>query len=158
MNYVERLRGVVLKELQSERVGTPLFARLMIEISPDHGHLLDIVTGGIQLTESFLQSRVETLLALGDVKSGHLSAQLKLEGGRSGLVTAALVRNDSPRFDLRGVGNRGTLRHSPTSDALSGEFVSGDWATKDSPQLATSRCRVLEESLRSGGTVRLGKE
>ena len=160
MNYVQRVREAYLKEIAAGRIGTPVFVRLVSEVSSDHGHLLESTARGVVLCEDILDSPAEALFVLGSLETGHLNVQVDAAGGKSALITVALMHNEAPRLDLLAVGNRGTVRHAPESSALliqiQEETPTGDEDPTQSK--AQARRKAVEESLRSGKLVRIGKD
>lgn len=160
MNYVEHVREAFLKEIAAGRIGTPVFVRLVSEVSSDHGHLIESTARGVLLCEDILDSPAEALLVLGSLENGHLNVQVDAAGGKSALITVALMRNETPRLDLLAVGNHGTIRHAPESSALLIRIHAETPNEEEDPKQSQARARreTVEESLRSGKLVRIGKD
>lgn len=123
VSYLRRLREAVLQKISSGHLGEPVFARLVLAVSADHGHLLPAAGEGVALAGEVLRAQVQRVYAGGSVKSGHLAVQVELEAGRTALVTVAMLRHELPRVDLLVIGNHGTLYHENNEKALSQEFV-----------------------------------
>lgn len=130
MTYFSQLRASALKEISTKRIGTAVFTRIVAEVSADHGHLLESATQGVLLAEEFLSKSVTYVFVTGDIEKGQMSAQLDLDGGRTGLITVGILR-DRPRLDVLVVGNRGTIQHSPARDALAGRIDEGPLSIDD---------------------------
>ena len=153
MTYLTRLTAAIKQELEEGRLGTPVYVRLVIVASSDHGHLVPNSVAGMQLVQELLGPPIEEIFAAGSVESGNLSLQLHLEGGRTGQVISILRREGYPGADLLLVGNHGTLRHDLAEAGLAGETNERLWsADGDRSELVAA----VEESLRQRSPVRLG--
>lgn len=160
MSYVTRLREAVKTEIASGRLGTPVFARLGLAVSADHGHLLELAAQSIELCGDLLGVPVGTIRAAGSLEKGHVSVQVDLAAGKSALVSASAL-NESPRwFDLFLLGNHGSVSHAPPQEILSDEFTDGVLPLfgASAPKLELSK--LLATSLKSGEALRVptGKE
>ena len=111
MTYFSRLSKTLSDEISSGRVGTPVFARLVMAILQDHGSLLPALGEGVVFIEQILRAPVKSLFASGAVELGHVSVQLHCAGSRTALVSQAGPPPGRPRVDLLLVGNHGTVRH-----------------------------------------------
>jgi hypothetical protein len=157
MTYLERLREAVAAEVGAGRIGEPVFARLVVEASADHGHLLGTAAAAAAFCGEILRAEIERLLVLGSVESGHLSVQVELAGGKSALVAAALLRRPAPRVDLLLVGNHGALSHSPPAETLELELAEAAAALfAETGRLRPAR-EAVAASLSAGQPVRPGK-
>ena len=153
MTYLTRLTAAIKKELEEGRLGTPVFVRLVIVASSDHGHLVPNSVAGMQMVRELLGPPIEEIFAAGSVESGNLSVQLHLEGGRTGQVISILRREGSPGADLLLVGNHGTLRHDLAEAGLAGETEERLWSADG---VRSELVAAVEESLRKRSPVRLG--
>lgn len=153
------LKTAVFQEVSSGRLGEPVFARLILVISSDHGHLLPLCQQTVGFIQELLQFPAEAVLTRGSQESGSLVVQLDLEGGRSALVVVAIRREEEPQLDLLMVGNHGTLRYRNDGPLLEAELEAGsDIKVNESTAPATSLRQALQESLRSGERVSLEQE
>ena len=155
MTYLTRLTAAIKKELEQGRLGTPVYVRLVIVASSDHGHLVPVSVAGIQLIQELLGPAIDEIFVAGSVESGNLSLQLHLEGGRTGQVVVILKREGAPGADLLLVGNHGTLRHDLAEAGLAGETEERLWST-DSSAVRGELVEAVEESLRKRLPVRVG--
>ena len=121
MTYFSRLSKTVSDETSSGRVGTPVFARLVMAILQDHGSLLPALGEGVVFIEQILRAPVKSLFASGAVELGHVSLQLHCAGSRTALVSQAGPPPGRPRVDLLLVGNHGTVRHESNLEILMSE-------------------------------------
>jgi hypothetical protein len=149
------LTAAISKELEQGRLGTPVYVRLVIVASSDHGHLVPVSVAGIQLIQELLGPAIDEIFVAGSVESGNLSLQLHLEGGRTGQVVVILKREGPPGADLLLVGNHGTLRHDLAEAGLAGETEERLWST-DSSAVRGELVEAVEESLRKRLPVRVG--
>lgn len=150
------LATAVSQETSSGRLGEPVFARLILVISPDHGHLIPLSEQAVGLVQELLQFRAEAVLARGSQESGSLTVQLDLEGGRSALATVAIRREEEPQVDLLLVGNHGSLRYRNDGPLLEAELGTGsEGPVAESTASVSDIRKALQESLRSGERVRL---
>ena len=160
MGYVTRLHEAVKTEIASGRLGTPVFARLGLAVSADHGHLLELVAQSIELCGDLLGFPVGTIRAAGSLEKGHVSVQVDLAAGKSALVSASALNESPPWFDLFLLGNHGSVSHAPPREILSDELSDGVLPLfgASAPKLALSK--LLATSLKSGEVlrVRAGKE
>jgi hypothetical protein len=155
MTYLTRLTAAIKQELEQGRLGTPVYVRLVIVASSDHGHLVPVSVAGIQLIQELLGPAIDEIFVAGSVESGNLSLQLHLEGGRTGQVVVILKREGPPGADLLLVGNHGTLRHDLAEAGLAGETEERLWST-DSSAVRGELVEAVEESLRKRLPVRVG--
>ncbi len=155
MTYLTRLTAAIKQELEQGRLGTPVYVRLVIVASSDHGHLVPVSVAGIQLIQELLGPAIDEIFVAGSVESGNLSLQLHLEGGRTGQVVVILKREGAPGADLLLVGNHGTLRHDLAEAGLAGETEERLWST-DSSAVRGELVEAVEESLRKRLPVRVG--
>lgn len=118
MTCFRRLSKTVSDEISSGRVGTPVFARLVMAILRDRGSLLPALGEGVAFIEQILGNPVQSLFASGAVDLGHVSVQLRCEGGSTALVSKAGPPPGLPRVDLLVVGNHGTVRHESHLETL----------------------------------------
>ena len=153
MTYLTRLTAAIKNELEEGRLGTPVFVRLVIVASSDHGHLVPNSVAGMQFVQELLGPPVEEIFAAGSVESGNLSVQLHLGGGRTGQVISILRREGAPGADLLLVGNHGTLRHDLAEAGLAGETEESLWSADE---VQSELVAAVEESLRKRSPVRLG--
>lgn len=153
MTYLTRLTAAIKNELEQGRLGTPVYVRLVIVASSDHGHLVPTSVAGMQVVQELLGPPIEEIFAAGSVESGNLSLQLHLEGGRTGQVAAVLKREGPPGADLLVVGNHGTLRHDLSEAGLAQETEEGLWSADG---VRSELVAAVEESLRKRSPVRLG--
>ncbi len=150
------LATAVSEETSSGRLGEPVFARLILVISSDHGHLLPLCERAVGFVQELLQFQAAALLTRGSQESGSLSVQLDLQGGRSALVVVAIRREEEPQLDLLLVGNHGTLRYRSDGPLLEAELEAGSGGKVAKSTGAASDMReALHESLRSGQRVAL---
>ena len=150
------LATAVSQETSSGRLGEPVFARLILVISSDHGHLIPLSEEAVVLIQEMLQFQVEAVLARGSQESGSLTVQLDLERGRSALVVVAIRREEEPQLDLLLVGNHGTLRYRNDGPLLEAELEAGSGGkVAESTGAASDIRRALQQSLGSGKPVRL---
>ena len=150
------LKTAVFQEISSGRLGEPVFARLILVVSSDHGHLLPLCEGAVGFIQELLQFQVEAVLTRGSQESGSLTVQLDLEGGRSALAVVAIRREEEPQLDLLLVGNHGTLRYRNDGPLLESALEAEPGGmVAESPGAASDLGRVVQESLRSGERVTL---
>ena len=153
MTYLTRLTAAIKRELEEGRLVTPVYVRLVMVASSDHGHLVPNSVAGMRLVQELLGPPIEEIFAAGSVESGNLSVQLHLEGGRTGQVISILRRDGSPGADLLLVGNHGTLRHDLAEAGLAGETEERLWSADG---VRSELVAAVQESLRKRSPVRLG--
>ena len=150
------LAAAVSQETSSGRLGEPVFARLILVVSSDHGHLLPLCEQAVGFIQELLQFPAEAVLTRGSQESGSLTLQLDLEGGRSALAVVAIRREEEPQLDLLLVGNYGTLRYRNDGPLLEAELETGSEGPVTESKVGASDIRqALQESLRSGERVGL---
>ena len=153
MTYLTRLTEAIKNELAQGRLGTPVYVRIVIVASSDHGHLVPVSVAGIQVVQELLGPAVDEIFVAGSVESGTLSLQLHLQGGRTGQVVVILKREGAPGADLLLVGNHGTLRHDLAEAGLADETGERLWSPGS---VRAELVEAVEESLRKRIPVRLG--
>jgi len=153
MTYLTRLTTAIKQELEQGRLGTPVYVRIVVVASSDHGHLVPVSAAGMQVVQELLGLAIDEVFAAGSVESGTLSLQLHLEGGRTGQVVAILQREGPPGADLLVVGNHGSLRHDLAEAGLAGETEESLWSAGS---VREELVDAVEESLRKRSPVRLG--
>lgn len=153
MTYLTRLTEAIKNELAQGRLGTPVYVRIVIVASSDHGHLVPVSVAGIQVVQELLGPAIDEIFVAGSVESGTLSLQLHLQGGRTGQVVVILKREGAPGADLLLVGNHGTLRHDLAEAGLADETGERLWSPGS---VRAELVEAVEESLRRRTPVRLG--
>ena len=153
MTYLTRLTEAIKNELAQGRLGTPVYVRIVIVASSDHGHLVPVSVAGIQVIQELLGPAIDEIFVAGSVESGTLSLQLHLQGGRTGQVVVILKREGAPGADLLLVGNHGTLRHDLAEAGLADETGERLWSPGS---VRAELVEAVEESLRRRTPVRLG--
>lgn len=153
MTYLTRLTEAIKNELAQGRLGTPVYVRIVIVASSDHGHLVPVSVAGIQVIQELLGPAIDEIFVTGSVESGNLSLQLHMEGGRTGQVVVILKREGAPGADLLLVGNHGTLRHDLAEAGLADETGERLWSPGS---VRAELVEAVEESLRKRTPVRLG--
>lgn len=153
MTYLTRLTEAIKNELAQGRLGTPVYVRIVIVASSDHGHLVPVSVAGIQVVQELLGPAIDEIFVAGSVESGTLSLQLYLQGGRTGQVVVILKREGAPGADLLLVGNHGTLRHDLAEAGLADETGERLWSPGS---VRAELVEAVEESLRKRIPVRLG--
>lgn len=153
MTYLTRLTAAIKNELAQGRLGTPVYVRIVIVASSDHGHLVPVSVTGVQVVQELLGPAIDEIFVAGSVESGNLSLQLHLQGGRTGQVVVILKREGAPGADLLLVGNHGTLRHDLAEAGLADETGEGLWSPGS---VRAELVEAVEESLRKRMPVRLG--
>lgn len=153
MTYLTRLTEAIKNELAQGRLGTPVYVRIVIVASSDHGHLVPVSVAGIQVVQELLGPAIDEIFVAGSVESGTLSLQLHLQGGRTGQVVVILKREGAPGADLLLVGNHGTLRHDLAEAGLADETGERLWSPGS---VRAELVEAVEESLRKRIPVRLG--
>ncbi len=153
MTYLTRLTEAIKNELAQGRLGTPVYVRIVIVASSDHGHLVPVSVAGIQMVQELLGPAIDEIFVAGSVESGNLSLQLHLQGGRTGQVVVILKREGAPGADLLLVGNHGTLRHDLAEAGLADETGERLWSPGS---VRAELVEAVEESLRRRTPVRLG--
>ena len=153
MTYLTRLTAAIKNELAQGRLGTPVYVRIVIVASSDHGHLVPVSVAGIQVVQELLGPAIDEIFVVGSVESGNLSLQVHLAGGRTGQVVVILKRESAPGADLLLVGNHGTLRHDLAEAGLADETGERLWSPGS---VRAELVEAVEESLRRRTPVRLG--
>ena len=153
MTYLTRLTAAIKDELAQGRLGTPVYVRIVIVASSDHGHLVPVSVAGVQVVQELLGPAIDEIFVAGSVESGSLSLQLHLEGGRTGQVVVILKREGAPGADLLLVGNHGTLRHDLAESGLADETGERLWSPGS---VRAELVEAVEESLRRRTPVRPG--
>ena len=158
MSYLRRLVESVSEEISSGRLGQPVFTRLSLITSPDHGHLLPAAGEAVAAVGEMVSLPARSLFAGGSVESGHLTAQLDFEGGRSALVVVTTLRDELHRVDLLLIGNHGTLRHENEGNTLTQQITNEQGSFFEVTSAGRRTEAALRESLSSGGPVSVAGE
>lgn len=154
MIYLAGVRKAIKKELEQGRLGTPVFARLVMVVSSDHGHLLPVCAMASEMIEEFLGQSIQTIFARGSIESGSISVQLHLGAIQTGQAIVTLKRGVLPGVDLLLVGDRGTLRHDLSEAILAGETHDDLWRV-GTDSIKPGLVGAVEESLKIGRPVRV---
>lgn len=153
MTYLSRLIESVSEEISSGRLGQPVFTRLSLIISPDLDHLLPAAGEAVVTVGKMLNVATSSLLAAGNVESGHLTAQLNFDGGRGALVVVTVLRDEPCRVDLLLIGNHGTLRHENEGNTLKQQITTARRSFFKVTRAGQRAETALRESLSSGEPV-----
>jgi predicted dehydrogenase len=119
MAYLDWLDQQLSARLNAGAVGRVVFIRAHLALSADHGLLVPLASGGLDLAERWIKTPVRRVYAQGGVRSGFVSLLAEFEQGQTALVTAEAAGAEASAL-LLVTGQRGTLRFDdyPEPDAL----------------------------------------
>jgi hypothetical protein len=146
MPYLEWLEQTVHDRIRSGSIGRPVFARLHLELSADHGLLMPYAAAGLEVVTQWLGSSVDRVYARGGVRQGFISLMVEFGQGQTAFVDAAVNAAGEGEARLLLVGQRGTLRLDdlPEPDQIRGQPVrGGHWIAEMERSLAEGRPRAV---------------
>jgi hypothetical protein len=109
MNYFEALGKLISAQISEGAIGQPVFVRLDLELTADHGLLATLAAAGVEAATGWLGAPPRSLYAQGGSKHGLVSALVEMASGASALVGTQLARGE-PSARVLLVGQHGTLR------------------------------------------------
>ena len=143
-------RETVGAALRSGRIGTPVAVRIVAHQSADHGSLERAAAAALAAATRWLDSPLERLTALGDVRSGQISVLAQYAGGQTALVSAGSRGVGQPVVEILVTGNRGVLSWEGQQPAVV------DNQQGEPSELSDEAARLLErirQAQRSQSTV-----
>lgn len=108
-SYLQWLDGVVADKLSQDPVGKPVFVRLSLQLSPDHGLLKQTLALGVDLVTHWLGGKATSVYEQGGARDGHLAALVQLDHGQSALVAAESAMGE-PSAMVLVIGQHGSLK------------------------------------------------
>ncbi len=120
MAYLDWLNTQLSGRLSAGAVGRVVFIRAHLALSADHGLLVPVAAGGLELAERWVKSPMRRVYAQGGVKPGFVSLLAEFEQGQTALISAEAAPAAEASALLLVTGQRGSLRFDdyPEPDAL----------------------------------------
>ena len=115
-SYLKWLEKTVEEKLAADAIGRPLFVRLVLALTSDHGLLEQMLADAGELSGRWLRSKSLRVDRLGEAREGYLSALVEYGGGQTALLAAEVVRGEAEARVLV-VGQHGTLRFDDFPEA-----------------------------------------
>jgi hypothetical protein len=146
MPYLEWLEQTVRDRIRSGAIGRPVFARLHLELTADHGLLLPYAAAGLDMVTQWLGSSVHRVYAQGGVRQGFISLLVEYGRGQTAFVDAAVNAAGEGEARLLLVGQHGTLRFDdlPEPEQIRTRPArGGHWIPEMERSLAEDRPRTI---------------
>jgi hypothetical protein len=106
--YLSWLEKTVASQLSN--VGKPVFVRVHLELTADHGLLIPISEAALAVTQRWFSAGVRNIYALGGAKFGTVSLQVEFAEGQTALVSAELAHGSESSVQVLCVGQHLALR------------------------------------------------
>lgn len=125
------LQETIKKELDSGRIGTPVFVRCIAQIASSRKKLNDANAEVLSIINSWLNSSPERVYTQtheeiklklpGLVAAEQITTAIRYAAGQSALVSVGLAIADTPQTDLIIIGNKGAIYYDglPTLSSIS---------------------------------------
>ena len=107
MNYLGWMERAVGERLPE--IGQPVFARLCLELTADHGRLAGLAKSGLETVGRWMASGVRSVHEAGGARQGFVSLLAEFANGQTALVSAESAHQE-PSVQVLIVGRHGTLR------------------------------------------------
>ena len=99
-----------IKEIiDTGRVGTPVFVRFVVQITPSSEHILDTLARFLVITGSWLTSIPVRVYVQHKENSAQITASVEYTGGQTAIVSVNIANVISSRIDLMMIGNKGAV-------------------------------------------------
>ena len=108
-NYCNWLAKTVGEKLAADSIGRPVFVRLVLALSADHGLLEQQLQLAAAVAGGWIGSGSVRMERMGSARDGFLSALLEYAAGQTALLAVEIVRSE-PQAQVLIVGQHGTLR------------------------------------------------
>ncbi len=108
------LQRLVQTTLSSKRLGTPVFARLLVQSAVSAKGGPAFLAQVVAVANGWLGQPLQRMYALGSVKRRHVALTLEYERGGNAQITWVGTAPRGPALDLLLVGNHGALYHDLT--------------------------------------------
>ena len=120
----------------------------------DHGTLVTALARATEAAFSWLADEPLDFYASGSVRSGNISILAQGADGTTTLLSAALLREETPRADILVLGTRGTLHHEGQANAPHEALASSSWNDGDLTPGEKRFFEAIESSLDRASVVR----
>jgi hypothetical protein len=107
--YTNWLAKTIGEKLAADSIGKPVFVRLLLVLSADHGLLDRQLQQAAEMAGGWIENRSVRMERMGSARDGGCSALVEYAGGQTALVTVEVVRGE-PEARVLIVGQHGTLR------------------------------------------------
>ena len=108
-SYLNWLDGAVADKLAQDPIGTPVFVRLSLQLSPDHGLLKQALAAGVKLASHWLRGKAASVHEQGGPREGYLVALVQLDRGQSAIIAAESATGE-PSATVLVIGQHGSLK------------------------------------------------
>ncbi len=142
------LHRAVQATLATKRVGTPVFARLLIQGQEKAEAIPAQLARAAGMVKEWMGQPLNRVLATGSAADGQVSLTLQFRDGAAALIGCAHTPPRGDGFDLLLLGNHGAVYHDAGSASLWDETAALPAGAPDAELLA-----AVEEALRSGKPV-----
>lgn len=108
-SYLNWLEKSVEEKLAADSIGRPVFVRLVLALTTDHGLLDQGLQRAVAMADRWLGSKSQRMERMGGAREGYVSALAEYHDGQTALLAAEVFRTE-PEARVLIVGQRGTLR------------------------------------------------
>ena len=118
MSAIDCARDTILSALRTNRIGTPVAARLIVHTTQDHGKIESLASAALDAAAQWFGGRPRLLFAQGGAAAGQITAALQWDAGQMALVSAGACGTGAPLLEALVFGNHGILSWEPDSGLM----------------------------------------
>ncbi|MBM3739289.1 MAG: hypothetical protein FJW39_26250 [Acidobacteria bacterium] len=107
--YFKWLEPTIADKLNQQPAGAPVFVRMFLQLSPDHGLLRSTLAAALGMSSKWLGAAQVRIEERGGAREGFLTAMAEYAGGQSALVTVEAASGD-PTVSILVMGQQGSLK------------------------------------------------
>jgi hypothetical protein len=117
--YLDWIDKAVSARLEGGAIGKPVFVRMFLQLSADHGVLEPLLGSAIRPVVKWFGAPTSRVRIQGGVKAGYLSGHFEMAGGQSALIAVEAATGE-PSCELLVIGQHGSLKFDDYPEPLSG--------------------------------------
>ena len=110
MSYLEALERLVGQRLEADAIGRVVFVRAHLQLTADHGLLLPLAAGALDLAARWTGGAIRSVYPQGGIRQGVVSLLIDFEGGQSAIVSAEATLGGEASVQALITGQSGTIR------------------------------------------------
>ncbi len=115
--YLDWIGRAVADKLNQDAIGKPVFARVFLRLSADHGTLEPLAAAAVRMAAEWLRATPTKVYAQGGARDGHVSAMVEMDRGQTAMVSVEALPGE-PSAMLLILGQRGSFRFDDYPEPL----------------------------------------
>jgi hypothetical protein len=107
---MELLKNSIDSVIKKDRIGSPVFARCVLNIASETSSLLQPTAEIVALSNGWIPSEPQRVYAQGDAEATQITVMIQYVGGQMAVLSVNRVDTETA-IDIMLVGNKGVIYH-----------------------------------------------